>query len=468
MPQITLATLDSLQVIDSLNAVADSIYRAALTDSLTVTKVALAKTNASLAATSNSVAESSFRTNNLWMMIASALVFVMHLGFATLESGLTRAKNTTNVLFMNTVVPCISLITFALWGFSLMFPGFETGVSLDYFGFRGFGLHLPPGGETMVYNTGYTFWTDFLFQGMFAATCATIVSGAVAERIKINSFMIFTFFFVSLAYPIIGSWKWGGGWLNTIGFHDFAGSTLVHSVGGWASLAGIILLGPRIGKYENNRIYPIPGHNMTSAVIGTFLLWLGWFGFNGGSILSADPGAVSRVLVVTFLAGCAGGMAAAFSIVLISTKYDLSMVLNGILAGLVGITAGADQMGITDAIIIGCVAGVLVVTAVITFDKVKIDDPVGALSVHLVCGIWGTLAVGILGQKGFIHTQSSAQLLAQLTGIFSAALVAFTFSIAIFGILKVTIGLRVSKEEELLGIDSAEHGMEAYSDFNLK
>lgn len=462
------AQLESLQSHHMVKSFTDSIARAALHDSVTIAKVALAKTNGSLAATSTTLAENSFRTNNVWMMVATFLVFIMHLGFATLESGLTRAKNTTNTLFMNTIIPCISLITFALWGFSLMYPGFETGVSLDFFGFRGFGLNMPAGGETMVYNTGYSFWTDFLFQGMFAATCATIVSGAVAERIKLNSFMIFIFFFVSLVYPIIGSWKWGGGWLNTVGFHDFAGSTLVHSVGGWASLAGILLLGPRIGKYENNRIYPIPGHSMTSAVIGTFLLWLGWFGFNGGSILSADPGAVSRVLVTTFLAGCAGGLASAFTIVLISKKYDLSMVLNGILAGLVAITAGADQMGVADSIVIGLLAGIMVVFAVITFDRFKIDDPVGALSVHLVCGIWGTFAVGIFGQKGIIVTGKPDQIVAQLTGIFSAALIAFTFSICLFGILKKTIGLRVTEDEEVQGLDSSEHGMEAYANFNLK
>ena len=459
---------DSLAILQSHIHVKDSITEKNVSESLVIAKAALSKTNASLAATSTSVAENSFRTNNLWMMVASFLVFIMHLGFATLESGLTQAKNTTNVLFMNVIIPCISLITFALWGFSLIYPGFITGASYDFLGFRGFGLTLPNGGETMVYNTGFSFWTDFLFQGMFAATCATIVSGAVAERIKLNSFMLFITLYVSLVYPIIGSWKWGGGWLNTIGFHDFAGSTLVHSVGGWAALAGILLLGPRMGKYKNGRIYAIPGHNMTSAVIGTFMLWLGWFGFNGGSILSADPGAVSRVLVVTFLSGCAGGVGAAITIVLLSKKYDLSMVLNGILAGLVGITAGADQMGIADCLIIGLIAGVIVVFSVILFDRYQIDDPVGALSVHLTCGIWGTLAVGFFGQKGILVTGSGQQLLHQLTGIFAAGTLAFIFSIVVFALIQKSMGLRVTEENEALGVDASEHGLAAYPDFHLK
>ncbi|GAB4193602.1 MAG: ammonium transporter [Thermoflexibacter sp.] len=398
-----------------------------------------------------------FTVNNVWMMVATALVFIMHLGFAALESGLTRSKNTTNVLFKNTLIPGIGLLTYALVGFNLMYPGFASGTSMDFFGFSGFGLTLPEGGETNAYNAGYTYWTDFLFQGMFAATCATIVSGAVAERIKLHSFMIFSVLFVAFTYPIIGSWKWGLGWLNTLGFLDFAGSTLVHSVGGWGALAGILLLGARIGKYEGKKVNTIAGHSMPLAVLGTFMLWLGWFGFNGGSVLSADPGAVSRVLVTTSLAAAAGGLAAAFTIMFTSKKYDLGMVLNGILAGLVGITAGADVMGILDSVLIGLISGVIVVFSVLAFDKLKIDDPVGALSVHLVCGIFGTLAVGIFGSKAGLN-----QLMIQALGVVACGAAAFGTAFLFFFVLKKTMGIRVTPEEEIEGLDRHEHGMSAY------
>lgn len=404
-----------------------------------------------------------FTVNNVWMMISTALVFIMHLGFAALESGLTRSKNTTNVLFKNTLIPGIGLLTYALVGFNLMYPGFASGTSMDFFGFAGFGLKLPEGGETNAYNAGYTYWTDFLFQGMFAATCATIVSGAVAERIKLHSFMIFSVLFVAVTYPIIGSWKWGFGWLNTLGFLDFAGSTLVHSVGGWGALAGILLLGARIGKYEGKKVNTIAGHSMPLAVLGTFMLWLGWFGFNGGSVLSADPGAVSRVLVTTSLAASAGGLAAAFTIMFITKKYDLGMVLNGILAGLVGITAGADVMGVLDAVLIGLISGVIVVFSVLAFDKLKIDDPVGALSVHLVCGIFGTLAVGIFGSKAGLN-----QLMIQALGVLACGATAFATAFLFFFILKKTMGIRVTPEEEIEGLDQHEHGMSAYVLHNVE
>ena len=359
-----------------------------LSDSLIATQMVLKSTNEALIATNQSVGNAVFRIDNLWMMIATALVFIMHLGFATLESGLTRAKNTTNVLFKNTVIPALGILTFALCGFNLMYPGAEY--AGGFFGFSGFGIYLPDGGDTSAYNPGYTYWTDFLFQGMFAATCATIVSGAVAERIKLMSFIIFSTIFVAIVYPILGMWKWGGGWLNTLGFHDFAGSTIVHSIGGWAALAGVLILGPRIGKFEKGRIFPIPGHSMTSAVIGTFMLWLGWFGFNGGSVLNADPSLVSKVLVTTCIAASAGCIFATFTIFFVSRNFDLSMTLNGILAGLVGITASADIIGVMNSFIVGGIAGIIVVFAVLMFDKLRIDDPVGALSVHLVCGVWGT------------------------------------------------------------------------------
>lgn len=396
-----------------------------------------------------------FTTNNLWMMISAGLVFIMHLGFCTLESGLTRSKNTVNVLYKNTITPMMGILLYAAFGFNLMYPGVAGG----FFAFAGFGIGTDEAGLTSAYNPGYTYWTDFLFQAMFAATCATIVSGAVAERIKLSAYVLFTTLFVGVGYPVLGYWKWGNGWLNTMAtpFYDFAGSTIVHSIGGWGALAGVIVLGPRIGKYVDGKVNAIPGHSLTSAVIGTFLLWLGWFGFNGGSVLSADPGLVSLVLVTTSLAAAAGGVASAITVALVTKKHDLSMVLNGILAGLVAITAGADQMSPLDAIIIGFIGGVIVVFSVFMFDKLKLDDPVGALSVHLVNGVWGTLAVGIFGAKA-----GAAQLTSQLIGIAAVGAAAFIFAFAIFFVLKITMGIRVSEEEEVEGLDAFEHGMNAY------
>jgi Amt family ammonium transporter len=388
------------------------------------------------------------------MMLAAGLVFIMHLGFATLESGLTRAKNTTNILFKNTFIPCAGLLTYYICGFNLMYPGEFNG----WLGFAGFGLPVPDNGMTVDYASGgYTYWTDFLFQAMFAATAATIISGAVAERIKLASFMVFAVLFVALVYPIAGSWKWGKGWLDAMGFYDFAGSTLVHSVGGWGALVGAALLGPRLGKFaKDGKVHPIPGSNLPMATVGVFLLWLGWFGFNGGSVLSANPEATSRVLVTTCLAAAAGCMTAIFASWTIATKPDLSMALNGILAGLVGITAGADVTTPMTAIVIGAVAGVLVVGSVLFFDRIRIDDPVGAISVHLACGIWGTLAVGIFS------TNPDHSFVTQLIGV--VAYGAFTVAAAtvLFLLVKVTMGLRVSEEEEIEGLDFGEHGMHAY------
>ncbi|MGB3617350.1 MAG: ammonium transporter [Catalinimonas sp.] len=396
--------------------------------------------------------------NNIWMMIATGLVFIMHLGFAGVETGLTRSKNTVNILFKNTITPAIGLLTYALVGFNLMYPGFADD-SAGVFGFAGFGLPLPEGGLTSAYaDGGYTYWTDFLFQGMFAATTATIVSGAVAERIKLEAYMVFTLVYVSLVYPIIGSWKWGGGWLDGMGFYDFAGSTLVHSVGGWGALAGVLVLGPRVGKYINGKVNPIPGHSMPLAVIGVFLLWLGWFGFNGGSVLSADPALTSLVLVTTSLAAAAGAIGAMVVSFAIFKKHDLSMVLNGILGGLVGITAGADQMGVLDAVLIGAISGGIVVVSVVMFDRLKVDDPVGALSVHLVCGIFGTLAVGIFGAMAGV-----SQLVTQLIGVAACGATAFALAYALFFIIDKTMGVRVSRQEETEGLDMFEHGMSAYS-----
>lgn len=435
----------------------------AISDSIATTKSLLSDTRAELVVTNDSVADTVFLINNLWLLIATALVFIMHLGFATLESGLTRSKNTTNILFKNTIVPGIGILTHFLCGFNLMFPGFIPGVDLGVIGFKGFGISMPEFGDTKEYNIGFTYYTDFLFQAMFAATSATIVSGAVAERIKLNAFLVFTLVFTAIIYPVIGSWSWGKGFLATIGFTDFAGSTVVHSVGGWAALAGILVLGPRMGKYEKGRIYPIPGHNMNSAVIGTFMLWLGWYGFNGGSVLSAEASSLSLVFMTTTLSAATGAVFAAITIYVVSRNYDLTMVLNGILAGLVGITAGANVMSPTDAIIIGAVSGVLVVLSVLMFDRLKIDDPVGATSVHLVCGIWGTLAVGILGKVASVD-----QFIHQLKGVGACGLAAFSISLLVFYIIKWTLGIRVSKDEEIYGLDASEHGMEAYPNFMNK
>jgi Amt family ammonium transporter len=379
--------------------------------------------------------------NNVWMMLCTALVFFMHMGFSFLEIGLTRSKNTVNILFKNVFIICIGLLLYALCGFNLMYPGDFNG----FIGFAGFGIEAPLNAEgtlDLAYNEGYTYWTDFLFQGMFAATAATIVSGAVAERIKLGSFMIFTIIYVGLIYPIAGSWQWGGGFLSEMGFYDFAGSTLVHSVGGWAALVGIYLLGARIGKFgEDGSSKPIPGHSLPLAIGGVLILWLGWFGFNGGSVLSADAGGTSLVLVTTCLAAAAGGIGAFLFDFIKNKQYDLTMILNGILAGLVGITAGADQMSPLDAIIIGVIAGIIVVLAVSLIDKLKLDDPVGAVAVHLICGIFGTLAVGMFGAMASVD-----QFITQLIGVACYGAFCVASSFIILYTLKVTLGLRVTRE----------------------
>lgn len=403
------------------------------------------------------VSQELFTVNNTWMLVATFLVFIMHLGFATLESGLTRAKNTTNILFKNTAIVAIGLLAYALCGFNLMYPGDFNG----WIGFAGLGLSLPAGDAGLIgYADGsYTYYTDFIFQAMFAATAATIISGAVAERVKLNSFLIFSTIYVAFVYPIVGSWKWGGGWLDKMGFYDFAGSTLVHSVGGWGALACVLILGPRLGKYVNGQIRPILGHSMPLATIGVFLLWLGWFGFNGGSVLSADPGAVSLVFVTTSLAAAAGVISSMLTSWVVQKKPDLSMILNGSLAGLVGITAGSDTVTVAGSIIIGLIAGVIVVFSVMFFDKMKIDDPVGALSVHLVCGIWGTLAVGIFS------TNPDHKLWIQFVGVIAYGVTCFAAAFGIFFALKGALGVRVTEQEEMEGLDMHEHGVAAYNGF---
>jgi len=404
-----------------------------------------------------------FTANNVWMMTCTALVFFMHLGFSFLEIGLTRQKNAVNIIFKNFFVITAGLLLYCIGGFNLMYPGFEEG-SMGFLKFAGFGITAPEIGMFAEYaNGGYTWWTDFLFQGMFAATAATIVSGAVAERIKLKSFMIFTVIYVGLVYPIIGSWKWGGGFLDKMGFYDFAGSTLVHSLGGWAALIAVYLLGARIGKFsKEGKPNAIPGHNIPLASAGVLILWLGWFGFNGGSVLSADPELTSLTLVTTCLSAAAGGVSSALFSNILYKNFDLTMFMNGILGGLVGITAGADQMGPTEAILIGLIAGIFIVLGVALVDKLKLDDPVGAIAVHLICGIWGTLAVGIFGALAGLN-----QFLIQFIGVAIVGAFSVISALIILYIIKVTIGLRVDPDEEMKGLDLSEHGMDAYADFRL-
>jgi len=407
-----------------------------------------------------------FTTSMLWTVIAAALVFIMHLGFATLETGLTQSKNTVNILFKNVFIICMGLLTYAVLGFNTHYPGdFNGWISIggmigdlnadggNTFGYGGVGLAM----------TGYG---DFIFQAMFAATAATIVSGTVAERVKLLPFIIFATLLVGLAYPIVGSWHWGGGWMASLnggnGFKDFAGSAVVHAFGGFAALACAILLGARKGKYVGGKIRPIPGHNMPLAAVGVFLLFFGWFGFNGGSVLSAAPGPLGLVFTTTALAAAAGGLSAAIVSWAILKKPDLTMALNGILAGLVGITANADIVSPGGAIIIGIIAGIIVFFSVLFFDKIRIDDPVGAISVHGVCGVWGILACAL-----FDTTDSGFTIIGQLVGVFAVAAAAFIFSLLVFGIIKAVMGVRVSEEEEFEGLDLGEHGQEAYPNFTI-
>ena len=407
-------------------------------------------------------------TNNVWMMICTALVFFMHLGFSFLEVGLTRQKNTINILFKNFFVITMGLIVYCAFGFNLMYPG-EFGLIDGWLGFSDFGLNPGSDYDQLTYaDGGYTYWTDFLFQGMFAATAATIISGAVAERIKISSFMLIAFLYVSIIYPIVGSWQWGGGKFSTftedLGFYDFAGSTLVHSVGGWGALVVIYFLGARKGKFDKDgNAIAIPGSNIPLSAAGVLILWLGWFGFNGGSVLSADPSLTSITLVTTCLAAAAGGIGAALFSGFLYRNLDLTMFMNGVLGGLVGITAGADQMLPGSAILIGLVAGVIVVLSVALLDKCQLDDPVGAIPVHLFCGIWGTLAVGIFGElKGF------EQFMIQLACVGITALFCVFGASIITLFVKAIIGIRVDEEEEVEGLDIAEHGTSAYGDFSIR
>lgn len=399
-----------------------------------------------------------FTVSMLWTVIAAAMVFIMHLGFATLEAGLTQSKNTVNILFKNVWIISVGLLTYAAMGFNTHYPCGSWQIE-NWIGFNG-PISGLTGGENDTWAYGglglaMTAYGDFIFQAMFAATAATIVSGAVAERVKLSSFMIFSTILVAVGYTVAGSWHWGEGWLNQMEnpFYDFAGSTVVHGFGGAAALACVIILGPRKGKYTKDGIKPILGHSMPLAAIGVFLLFFGWFGFNGGSVLSANPGPLGLVFTTTALAAAAGGVSSILVSVIVLKKPDLSMALNGLLAGLVSITAGADAVSPWAAVLMGAIGGVIVVFSILFFDKIKIDDPVGAISVHGTVGIWGTLAVAIFGGANFMS---------QLIGVIGVYLFAFIFSFAVFFVIKLIMGVRVSEEEEAEGLDVAEHGSPAY------
>jgi len=402
----------------------------------------------------------------IWLVLAAALVFFMQAGFAMVETGLTRAKNAGNIIMKNLMDFSVGAIMYWLIGWALMY-GDSVGA---FIGSSMFGWQVD------VVNTADTgLMRDWFFQVVFAATAATIVSGAMAERTKFTSYLIYSIFVSGLIYPISGHWIWqGDGWLTTLGFHDFAGSTVVHSVGAWVALAGAIVLGPRIGKYvkKNGKVTvrAIMGHNLPLAALGVFILWFGWYGFNAGSTLSGTDTSMASVAVTTTLAAAAGGILAMLTVWIVSGKPDVSMSLNGALAGLVGITAPCAVVSPFEAIIIGAVAGILVVLSVEFIDKVlHIDDPVGAVSVHGVCGVWGTLAVGIFGDLEAIGSGLSrgGQIGVQALGAAAVFAWAFILGLLLFFIVKKTVGLRVSEKEELSGLDIDEHGTEAYAGFQI-
>lgn len=423
--------------------------------------------------------------DTLWTLLSGMLVIFMNSGFAMLETGFCRYKNAVNVLAKNLIVFAMSTLAFWTLGFGLMF-----GDGNPLTGLSGFLLHGADNSPSIdIYYEGVfdalsfsniPLKAKFFFQLAFAGTAATIVSGAVAERVRFLAFLIFSMFLVGLSYSITGHWIWGNGWLAQLGFYDFAGSTVVHSVGGWAGLVGTILLGPRLEKYTKDTIMAIPGHNLALSTLGCFILWLGWFGFNGGSMMSADPESISHIVLTTNLAGVLGGLAATITSWLYFTKPDLSMSINGVLAGLVSITACCAYVDSISAVVIGSVAGSLVVFSVVLLEQLHLDDPVGAISVHLFCGIWGTLAVGLFSvgpdiykwygaenapAAGLFYGGGLDQLLTQGLGILTVGVFTATFSLVVWMVLRYTIGIRVTPAEEFEGLDLSEHSMEAYSGF---
>ena len=405
-----------------------------------------------------------FILNSLLFLIGGFLVMFMACGFCMLEAGLVRAKNTTTQLTKNIALFSIAAIGYYLVGYNLMYPLGDWAIEGYFSGlFPALAVMEPVGvAADAVDDLSYAATaSDYFFQLMFCAATASIVSGTVAERIKLWPFLIFTFILTALIYPLQASWKWGGGFLDGLGFLDFAGSTVVHSVGGWAALAGALVLGPRLGKYVEGRVIPMPGANLPLATLGTFILWLGWFGFNGGSQLAmgtiGDVADVSRIFANTNAAAAGGAIAALVLTQILYKKIDLTMVLNGALAGLVSITAEPLTPTLGIATLIGGVGGVIVVFAVPLLDKLKIDDVVGAIPVHLIAGIWGTLAVVI--------TNAEASIGAQITGIVVVGL--FTFIVSFIGwtILNLVMGIRVSEEQEMAGLDNSELGMDSYPEF---
>jgi Amt family ammonium transporter len=421
--------------------------------------------------------------DTMWTLLTAFLVFFMNLGFAMVESGLCRAKNTVNILAKNYIVFAVSSVAFLLVGFGLMFGDGNGFIGLSGLWFVGGADNSPLTGDAYqgVYGalnwTGTPLWAKFFFQLVFAGTAATIVSGAVAERIKFGAFFLFSFLMVGFIYPVGGHWIWGGGWLAKRGMLDFAGSTVVHSIGGWSALAGAWMLGPRIGKYKDGKTMPIPGHSLTSAALGVFVLWFGWFGFNPGSTMAADWASIAHIAVTTNTAAATASISALLMMWVIAGKPDLSMTLNGGLAGLVAITAPCAFVSMGSAFVIGVIAGILVVAAVLFFDRVRIDDPVGAISVHMVNGVWGTLALGLfadpnvcpaasVAKLGLLKGGGMAQLGPQVIGVVAVAVFVFVSASIGWFILKQIVGLRVSAAEELEGLDLGEHGNAAYPDFH--
>jgi ammonium transporter, Amt family len=418
--------------------------------------------------------------DTIWVVLTASLVFFMNLGFALVESGFCRAKNTVNILSKNFIVFAISCLAFYVFGWGLMFGNGGLIGTEGIFALGGADNSPATGDAYMgayksIAWTGIPLYAKFFFQLVFAGTAATIVSGAVAERIKYLSFIVFSFCLVAFVYPITGHWIWGGGWLAAAGFWDFAGSTVVHSVGGWAALAGVIVLGPRLGKYAaDGTVHPIPAHSMTSGVIGCLVLWLGWFGFNPGSTMAADPNAISHVFMTTNSAAFMGVLAATALNWVWDGKPDLGMSINGCLAGLVAITAPCAFVTVNAALVIGLAAGLLVVCAVKLCDALKIDDPVGAIPVHLFNGVFGTLCVGLFAVdkitgaatgNGLFNGGGSTLLVAQLKGVAAVGAYTLVASFVFWFAIKMLFGMRVSKVEEEEGLDIGEHGQVAYTGF---
>lgn len=401
-----------------------------------------------------------FTINTLMMFICAVLVLFMQAGFAMLEAGLNAAKNTVNILAKNVLDLAVGVLLFLVVGFGLMYPGDDFAGKWFGFGGSGIGGFSYAAAEAVDATADYAPSADFLFQVAFAATAATIVSGAVAGRMKFGAYLIYSAVLTGFIYPISGMWKWGGGWLDALGFHDFAGSVVVHAVGGFAGLAGAIALGPRLGRFVSGKSIPMPGHNLALASLGVLILWVGWYGFNPGSQLTytgaANANITAYIAVTTTVAAAAGAVGAMVVAWSLFGKPDLTMALNGTLAGLVGITANCDQVSLAAASIIGAVAGVLVVLGVVMLDKMRIDDPVGAWPVHGLCGIWGGIATGLFGQA------EGVSLAVQALGTLAITAWAFVTMLGLFTALKLFDVLRVSPEEEQMGLDVSEHGMHAY------